>query len=307
MKCTINRRSQFSASHRYWLPELSEQENRQRFGKCTRKPGHGHNYVLNVSMTRELDPHGMVLNLADAKDIIHREVIEPLDFSYLNEAWPEFAQTLPTTEHIAQVIWRRLSPHLPITTIQLFETPELWADYTGQGMNAYLTVSAHFSAAHRLAIPALSYEENFEIYGKCARPHGHGHNYQLEVTVTGEVDARTGMLVDLVALQDAIACHVIEPLDHTFLNKDVPYFMSTVPTVENIVIRIAGLLKGPIGEIGATLHKVKLIESLNNSAEVLASDLPEHDVLGSDAETDAETAAVIPVQSSAQAPFLAVV
>ncbi len=276
MKCTINRRSQFSASHRYWLEELSESENLRLFGKCTRMPGHGHNYVLNVSMASELDRYGMVLNLSEAKTIIHREIVEALDFSYLNEAWPEFQKTLPTTENIARVIWQRLTPHLPrhtqLVNIQLQETPELWADYTGNEMEAYLTVSAHFSAAHRLALPALSYEENCEIYGKCAKPNGHGHNYQLEVTVKGEVHPRTGMLVDLVALQAAIEHHVIEPFDHTFLNKDIPYFMQTVPTAENIIIRIYELLRQPIQEIGAVLHKVKLIESPNNSVEFFAQD-----------------------------------
>lgn len=142
-------------------------------------------------------------------------------------------------------------------------------------MEAYLTVSAHFSAAHRLALLELSYEENCEIYGKCARPNGHGHNYQVEVTVKGPIHPRTGMLVDLVALQNAIDHHVIEPFDHTFLNKDVPYFMKTVPTVENIIVRICELLRQPIQEIGSTLHKVKLIESPNNSAEVFAEDLGE--------------------------------
>lgn len=270
MRCIINRRSQFSASHRYWLSELSQQENQQKFGKCTQLPGHGHNYELYVSIESELDPYGMVLNLTEAKEIIHREVVEPLDFSYLNEAWDEFKATLPTTEHIARTIWQRLSRHLSIVNVQLFETPELWADYKGNGMEAYLTVSSHFSAAHRLALPQLSYEENCEIYGKCARPNGHGHNYTLEVSVKGEIDERTGMIVDLVALQNAIAHHVIEPFDHTFLNKDIPYFTEVVPTAENIVLRICQLLRQPIQDIGATLHKVKLIESPNNSAEVFA-------------------------------------
>jgi 6-pyruvoyltetrahydropterin/6-carboxytetrahydropterin synthase len=277
MKCTINRRSQFSASHRYWLEELSESENLQRFGKCARAPGHGHNYVLNVSIASELDRYGMVLNLTEAKAIIHREIVEALDFSYLNEAWPEFQLALPTTENIARVIWQRLTPHLPphshLVNIQLHETPELWADYQGNDMEAYLTVSAHFSAAHRLALPELSYEENCNIYGKCARPNGHGHNYQVEITVKGAVHPRTGMIVDLVALQSAIDHHIIEPWDHTFLNKDIPHFTHTVPTAENIIIRICELLRQPIQEIGATLHKVKLIESPNNSAEVFAQDL----------------------------------
>ena len=270
MKCIINRRSQFSASHRYWLPKLSPSENLRRFGKCTQKPGHGHNYVLDVSLESELDPYGMVLNLAEAKAIIYREIIDSLDFSYLNDAWPEFKETLPTTEHIARTIWQRLETYLPIVDIQLFETPELWANYKGNGMEAYLTVSDHFSAAHRLALPQLSEEENREIYGKCASPNGHGHNYQVEVTVKGQIDPRTGMIVDLVDLQSVIAHHVIEKFDHTFLNKDIHYFTSVVPTAENIVLRICHLLRAPINNIGVTLHKVKLIESQNNSAEVFA-------------------------------------
>lgn len=272
MKCIINRRAQFSASHRYWLPELSTAENIARFGPCTRAPGHGHNYVLFVSMVGELDEYGMVLNLSDVKHTIQQEVTSQLDFSYLNDAWPEFEATLPTTENIARVIWQRLAPHLPLVNIQLFEHPELWADYQGNGMEAFLTISTHFSAAHRLAHPKLSYEENCEIYGKCARPHGHGHNYHLEVTIKGEIDPRTGMIADLVQFQKAVDDYVVEPFDHTFLNKDIPYFAEVVPTAENIAVHIRDLLRQPIQAIGATLHKVKLIESPNNSAEVYGTD-----------------------------------
>ena len=266
MKCIIDRRAQFSASHRYWLPELSEAENADRFGLCARAPGHGHNYVLYVSMAGELDEYGMVLNLSDVKHVIKHEVTSQLDFSYLNDAWPEFQQTLPTTENIARVIWQRLAPHLPIVRIQLFEHPELWAEYKGNGMEAYLTISTHFSAAHRLALPHLTLEQNSEIYGKCARENGHGHNYHLEVTIKGEIDPRTGMVADLGAVQKAIDDYVVEPFDHTFLNKDISYFAKVVPTAENIAVHIRDLLQQPIREVGATLHKVKLIESPNNSA-----------------------------------------
>lgn len=290
MKCTINRRAQFSASHRYWLSELSEAENQARFGLCTRFPGHGHNYVLYVSMEGELDEYGMVLNLSDVKKVIKQEVTSQLDFSYLNDVWPEFQKALPTTENIARSIWHRLAPHLPITNIQLFEHPELWADYKGNDMEAYLTISTHFSAAHRLALPTLSLEENAEIYGLCARPHGHGHNYHLEVTIKGEMDARTGMIADLVEFQDAVETHVVKPFDHTFLNKDIPYFAEVVPTAENIAVHIRDLLQGPIQAIGASLHKVKLIESPNNSAEVYCNDRTE--LTAEQQATTAELAAV---------------
>lgn len=271
MKCIIDRRAQFSASHRYYLPELSEAENLERFGACTRYPGHGHNYVLYVSMLGDLDEYGMVLNLSDVKHVIKREVTSQLDFSFLNDAWTEFRQTLPTTENIARVIWQRLHPHLPIVRIRLYEHPELWADYLGNNMEAYLTISTHFSAAHRLARPDLSFEKNCEIYGKCARPNGHGHNYHLEVTIKGEIDPRTGMIADLVAFQKAVDDYVVEPFDHTFLNKDIPYFEKVVPTAENIAVHIRDLLEQPIQAIGAQLYKVKLIESPNNSCEVYGS------------------------------------
>ena len=273
MQCIINRRAQFSASHRYWLPELSEAENREKFGCCSRFPGHGHNYVLFVSLQGELDEYGMVQNLSTVKQAIKREVTSQLDFSYLNDVWAEFQQTLPTTENIAQVIWQRLSAHLPLVKIQLFEHPQLWAEYQGNGMEAHLTVSTHFSAAHRLAHPDLSFEENTEVYGKCARPNGHGHNYHLEVTVKGEIHPRTGMIVDLGALNQVIDDLVVEPFDHTFLNKDIPYFANVVPTAENIAVHISQLLQQPIRELGAELHKVKLIESPNNSCEVYSTQL----------------------------------
>lgn len=268
MKCIINRRAEFSASHRYWLPELTEAENAAKFGQCARAPGHGHNYVLYVSMEGDLDEYGMVLNLSDVKHVIKKEVTSQLDFSYLNDTWQEFQQSLPTTENMARVIWQRLTPHLPLVRIQLFEHPELWAEYEGNGMEAYLTISTHFSAAHRLALPTLNLEQNSEIYGKCARVNGHGHNYHLEVTIKGEIDPRTGMIADLSTFQKLVDEYAVEPMDHTFLNKDIPYFAEVVPTAENIAVYIRDILKQPIREIGAKLHKIKLIESPNNSCEV---------------------------------------
>ncbi|MEM1366516.1 MAG: 6-carboxytetrahydropterin synthase [Cyanobacteria bacterium P01_H01_bin.15] len=268
MECVIHRRAQFSASHYYRLPELSDTENQAQFGVCSRFPGHGHNYVLYVSLWGQLDKFGMVLNLSDVKQVIKREITRPLDFSCLNTVWPEFQQTLPTTENIARVIWQRIGSQLPLVKIRLYEHPELWADYQGNAMEATLNISTHFSAAHRLALPELSFAENQEIYGKCARPHGHGHNYHLEVAVTGEIDSRTGMIVDLGALQQVIDDRVVEPFDHTFLNKDIPHFAEVVPTAENIAVHIVELLQPAVAELGVTLDRVKLIESPNNSCEI---------------------------------------
>ena len=273
MECIVNRRAKFSASHRYWLPELSPEENQERFGANSRFPGHGHNYEMYVSLIGELDQYGMVQNLSDVKKVIKKEVTSQLDYSYLNDTWVEFQKTLPTTENIAKVIWERLSPHLPLVDIQLYEHPQLWVNYQGKNMEATLSIQTHFSAAHRLARPDLSFEENSEIYGKCARPNGHGHNYHLEVSVTGEIDARTGMIVDLGDLQKVIDDYVVEPFDHTFLNKDIAYFAQVVPTAENIAVHIAQLLQEPVSKLGVELEKIKLTESPNNSCEIFCRNL----------------------------------
>jgi len=287
--CVITRRACFSASHRYWLPEFSNQKNIESFGECTIEPGHGHNYELIVSMAGGLDEDGMILNLSEVKHAIKKEVTSQLDFRYLNDAWPEFDITkaegcLPTTEALLRFIWKRLEPHLPIVALRLYEQPSLWADYLGNSMDAYLTIRKHFAAAHRLARHELTKEENEEIYGKCARPHGHGHNYLVDITVRGSINSRTGMICDLVELQELIENLVIEPFDHTFLNKDIPYFEKCVPTAENIALHISDLLINPIKDLGANLHKVRLQESPNNAAEVYA-EFPKLETVSADIRT----------------------
>ena len=274
-RCVITRRAVFSASHRYRLPELSTDDNSKWFGPCAIAPGHGHNYELIVSMDGTLDEDGMVLNLSEVKHAIKKEVTSQLDFRFLNETWPEFdigksEGYLPTTEALTRVIWTRLKPYLPLKSLRLYEQNNLWADYLGKDMEAYLTIRTHFAAAHRLAREELSQKENELIYGKCARPHGHGHNYLVDITVRGTINSRTGMICDLSALQKLVDEKIIEPFDHTFLNKDIEHFTKCVPTAENIALHIADSLKEPIKRIGANLHKIRLQESPNNAAEIYA-------------------------------------
>ncbi len=274
-RCVVTRRATFSASHRYWLPELSKAENLELFGPCTFAPGHGHNYELIVSMAGALDEDGMVLNLSDVKHSIKTKVTDQLDFRLINEAWPEFDVSkpqgiLPTTEALIHAIWHKLTKELPLVALRLYEQPTLWVDYLGNQMEAYLTIRTHFSAAHRLARAELSQSENERIYGKCARPNGHGHNYFLEVTVRGQIDKRTGMVCDLDGLNNLVNELVIEPFDHTFLNKDISFFEECVPTAENIALHISDLLSGRILKMGANLYKIRLQESPNNAAEVYA-------------------------------------
>ncbi|HUU14528.1 MAG TPA: 6-carboxytetrahydropterin synthase [Terriglobia bacterium] len=135
----------------------------------------------------------------------------------------------------------------------------------------YLTRRYRFSAAHRLHNDALSAEENARIYGKCNNPHGHGHNYVLDVTVAGPIDPATGMVYDLARLDRAVQAEVIERFDETNLNLDVENFQTRVPTTENICMEIFKLLRphvdGSEGSAGARLNRVRLEETSSNFIE----------------------------------------
>lgn len=122
----------------------------------------------------------------------------------------------------------------------------------------------HFSASHRLHSPRLSEDENWRVYGKCNNPYGHGHNYVVEVAVSGPVRAETGMIANLVDLDAFVEREVIEPFDHTYLNEEIAAFQEVVPTTENVCIEIYNRLRSfP----GAKLERVRVEETGNNSFE----------------------------------------
>jgi len=126
---------------------------------------------------------------------------------------------------------------------------------------AYFGRRYTLSASHRLHADALTASENQAVYGKCNNPHGHGHNYIVEVLVGGAVDAETGMVVDLAALDEVVRARVMGRFDHTHLNLD-PLFADRVPTTENVCRAVFGLLKSalPAGE----LEYVRVEETENN-------------------------------------------
>jgi 6-pyruvoyltetrahydropterin/6-carboxytetrahydropterin synthase len=121
----------------------------------------------------------------------------------------------------------------------------------------FLTRIAEFSASHVCANSSLSPERNHAVYGANANPHGHGHNYVLEVTVAGEPDPVTGMVFDLRELKEILNQQVIEPMDHRFLNREVPPFDHIVPTTENLAIEIWNRLRPHLDG----LYNVRLYET----------------------------------------------
>lgn len=128
-----------------------------------------------------------------------------------------------------------------------------------------VTRRVHFAAGHRLHDPDLSDEENRRIFGACSNPNGHGHNYEVEVTVKGEVDSDTGFVIDLARLRDLIQAEVIGDVDHANLNRDVEWMRGVNPSAENLAVAIWRRLEGRLD--GARLLSVRLWETPRNSAE----------------------------------------
>lgn len=135
----------------------------------------------------------------------------------------------------------------------------------------YLTRKYHFAASHRLYNPNLSDAENFEIFRECSFVNGHGHNYELEVTVKGNPDARTGMVIDIVTIDEIVREKILTKCDHRHLNLDVDFLTNIIPTTENIVKAFWDELRPEI-RLPVQLHRLKLQESRNNSAECLRQD-----------------------------------
>ncbi|HPF93757.1 MAG TPA: 6-carboxytetrahydropterin synthase [Tenuifilaceae bacterium] len=132
---------------------------------------------------------------------------------------------------------------------------------------AYLTRRERFSSAHRLFNPEVPDDKNYELYGNCSHPNWHGHNYELYVTVKGEVDPKIGYVVNLKSLSSIIKELVIAKVDHKNLNIDVDFLQGVIPSTENIAISIWNILSEPISKLGAQIHSVKIQETENNFVE----------------------------------------
>ncbi len=263
---TVTRRFEFSAAHRYWRDDWSKEQNEQAFGKCISPYGHGHNYTLEVTVQGNIDPiTGMVMNVTEIKTIIGK-VLEDFDHKHLNEDTPYFKERIPTTENIVRVLWGLIAPQFSqgvrLARLRLYEMSDLWAEYDGAD-EAHFSRSYVFSAAHRLHAPQLSDEENQAIYGKCNNPNGHGHNYRLEVTVSGPVEPLTGMVIDLAEM-DQLVNSVTGTLDHRHLDQEIAYFRQHTSTAEEIVVYLWNEL-APRFE--GRLHHLKLWETNNNAFE----------------------------------------
>jgi 6-pyruvoyltetrahydropterin/6-carboxytetrahydropterin synthase len=138
------------------------------------------------------------------------------------------------------------------------------------GLKTALGRRYRFAASHRLHSDGLSEEENCRVYGKCNNPYGHGHNYVVEISVSGTVDPTTGMIVNLTDLDGFVEREVIEVFDHKSINEDVEVFRAIVPTTENVCMEIFQRLKHfPL----AKLERVRVEETSNNSFEFAGEEI----------------------------------
>ena len=286
----ISRQRAFEASHRYWVSDWSDDENWRRFGPCASPYGHGHNYLAEVTVRGVIDEStGMVVNVVEV-DRALGEVVARLDHRFLNAEVPAFGPTgtQPSVEMLACYVRREVgevmqaggfAPSVRVVearvaedetlagVCQLVESGSEWSEtgaFEEPGMDNATTSEVvnlvrtyTFSAAHRLHALALTDDENRAVFGKCNNPHGHGHNYQLDVTITGVPDPRTGMIVDLARLDAVVQEHVLARVDHRHLNHEVPPFDVVNPTSENVA-RVIWEWLAPVcpGTLAAiTLHE----------------------------------------------------
>lgn len=236
----LTKRIEFAAAHRYIKPEWDEAKNRAVFGSCYNPPAHGHNYMLDVTVSGEVDPHtGMVINLFDLKRVL-LAVIEEFDHKNLNLDMPYFEDRIPTSENIARVLWTKLETQKDIGalhTIRLYEDEDLYADVTAAGGLdiASITRRYSFTALH---------DEN------------QGHTWDCFVTVLGRIDPITGMVTDIGALDRSVQ----EKVGKVFDGQDLRQVLRTQAVSGEALAK--GIWDRLINSIqGGKLEKVRLAQT----------------------------------------------
>jgi 6-pyruvoyltetrahydropterin/6-carboxytetrahydropterin synthase len=199
----LTKRIEFAAAHRYFKPEWDEAKNRAVFGPCYNPPAHGHNYLLEVTVSGEVDPKtGMVINLFDLKRVL-LGMIEEFDHKNFNLDMPYFKDRIPTSENIARLLWTKLAPHKDIGTlhtVRLCEDEDLHAEVTAAGGLDAASVTRRYSF-------------NAVQDGK------EGRDWDCLVTVHGPIDPVTGMVTDIAALDRLVNERVVQVFDGQDLSR----------------------------------------------------------------------------------------
>lgn len=227
--------------------------------------------ALRVMITGPVDNvTGYVGNISDIDRVCRARLIPELRRGLCE--WPtNLASVACAMRDLWPIARDNLQETGPLSALTLRPTPyfELTIERGNESMVS-LTESFEFSASHRLYTASLSEEENRRLFGKCANPNGHGHNYVLEVTVAGSPDAQTGTLISLSTLEETVNRHVIDRFDHKYLNLDCDEFASLNPSVENIARVVWEKLAGKLTP--SQLTRVRVWETPKTFAEYSGED-----------------------------------
>ena len=242
----LTKRIEFAAAHRYIKPEWDEAKNRAVFGPCYNPPAHGHNYMVEVTVSGEVDPKtGMVVNLFDLKRIL-LNVLEEFDHKNLNLDMPYFEDRIPTSENLARVLWTKLDTQKAIGTlhaIRLYEDEDLYADVT---------------AAAGLNVASVTRRYSFTA----VQDGRQGPEWDCFVTVHGTIDPVNGMVTDIGALNRLVQEKVVQTLGRQELHQ----VLGTQPvTGEQLVEHIWKQLVSSLPS--GRLANVRLVQSRDLSFE----------------------------------------
>ena len=238
----------------------------------------GRAFQIELTVAGYIDPQtGMVVNIKDIDTVLQERVVRPLHGKILDRDIAALRDLPLTAVQLVRFIWDECAPALPpqstLRRVSLRPSPTEWAEalLTTEETPMFLVTRAyHFSASHRLHSAALSDEQNSAVFGKCNWPNGHGHNYEVEVTLTGTPDPRTGQIGVPEILDAIVNEEVLRPYDHRHLNLDAPEFAALNPTSENLTRVIWDKLERRLMGTdlkGAKLYKVLVRETERNVFE----------------------------------------
>jgi 6-pyruvoyltetrahydropterin/6-carboxytetrahydropterin synthase len=235
----------------------------------------------------------MLANLKDVKQWLQQALVDvaPNLPAVLHHTTPHTVPWAHLLAALAPTLQRSMAQHLPeaqllrltldsLTGQQLtYVTPhtEQQPPYSPLRMPTMLILTRRyeFAAAHRLCNPSFDDATNWAVFYDCNNPHGHGHNYELEVLLAGEPDPNTGMIINLLDLDELVNTHLLRPLDHKHLNHDVPFLAGCITTAESVAMACYHQLAPQLPQ-DVTLYGVRLHESHNNAAEYYGQPLPQH-------------------------------
>jgi 6-pyruvoyltetrahydropterin/6-carboxytetrahydropterin synthase len=252
--CDANYWFEFSAARQTMSPNLTAAENEKLFGKAAGV--HGHNYRARLTF-RQKESDRPFVQQHDV-DLCVESLRREFDHRNLNEVASLKGRPI-TTESVAIYIREAIAASLPIHRLRLHERNDFFAEVWPE-QNVFLGMQMRFSAAHRLHVPSFSEEKNFQLFGKCDNPRGHGHLYLVEATIGGSYDERTGTLYDFVAFRNALG-ESLAPWQDRHLDLETEDFKNISSTGENIVRALWSKIDKRVNH---QLVRLRLWETKNN-------------------------------------------